>query len=158
MAVPAVGDLLRYSRTGCACSAIAIVGPPNSGKSVLSNALRQQLIQTLDPVARVYLHRASWDGEGNWAYEAETPMVDSLYNTMSFVFMKFRDSQADSRLLPASCQGCEKFATAKRLCAGRYGRLATARKQPLLEECTHYIVISRLQDLLKPGTIVVILC
>ncbi|HBL14414.1 MAG TPA: CRISPR-associated protein Csx3, partial [Cyanobacteria bacterium UBA11162] len=53
-------------------AAILIGGPPESGKSVLSNALRRALLEKRSDV-QVYLHRANWDGEGNHTYETSNP-------------------------------------------------------------------------------------
>lgn len=50
--------------------AVLVVGPPDSGKSVLSNALRQSLVAQY-PDRSIFLHRANWDGEGNWSHEGQ---------------------------------------------------------------------------------------
>jgi CRISPR-associated protein Csx3 len=59
-------------------SAILVCGPPGSGKSVLSYALRASLILRF-PELPFLLHRANWDGEGNWSYETpDSKLVEQL--------------------------------------------------------------------------------
>ncbi|MBE9100269.1 CRISPR-associated ring nuclease Crn3/Csx3 [Vacuolonema iberomarrocanum] len=72
VSTPQVGDTLAIVHAQQPCPAILIGGPPNSGKSVLSNALRLDLTAHR-PQSNIFLHRASWDGEGNWAYETNQP-------------------------------------------------------------------------------------
>jgi CRISPR-associated protein Csx3 len=62
-----VGDRIVIKFSQDPGAVILIGGPPNSGKSVLSNLLRLNLPKC-QPDVRMYLHRANWDGEGNWAY------------------------------------------------------------------------------------------
>ncbi len=146
VAVPAVGDLIAVQQNRMPCSAIAIVGPPNSGKSVFSNALRQQLIRRL-PSCKTYLHRASWDGEGNWAYEAETPMVEQFVQHNEF---RIHENSETAKLIPDYYRHHAKVVKNLRQLSDcvlvDMGGLPQPEKQPLLEECTHYIVISRLQE------------
>jgi CRISPR-associated protein Csx3 len=63
-----VGDTIQLPQSQQLGIAIALCGPPNSGKSVLANALR---LAVMDHGLKVYLHRANWDGQGNWTYEME---------------------------------------------------------------------------------------
>ncbi|MFB2898396.1 CRISPR-associated ring nuclease Crn3/Csx3 [Aerosakkonemataceae cyanobacterium BLCC-F50] len=48
------------------CTGLMIVGPPNSGKSVLSHTLFKTLLPLFP---NIYLQRANWDGEGNYVLE-----------------------------------------------------------------------------------------
>lgn len=92
---PAVGDSFPIRLNRQPCPAILIGGPPNSGKSVFSNALRRAL---LEQGKRVFLHRASWDGEGNWAYETESPdLVDSLVRYNEF---RIHEDPETAKLIP----------------------------------------------------------
>ena len=144
--VPAVGDLILVKQNQMPCSAIAIVGPPNSGKSVFSNALRQQLIRRM-PQCKTYLHRASWDGEGNWAYEANTPMVEQFVRHNEF---RIHENPETARLIPDYYRHHARVVKNLRRLSDcvlvDMGGLPQPEKQPLLEECTHYIVISRLAE------------
>lgn len=143
VATPAVGDLIPVRQNQTPCSAIAIVGPPNSGKSVFSNALRQQLIHRL-PKYKTYLHRASWDGEGNWAYEANTPMVEQFVRHNEF---RIHENPETAQLIPDYYRHHARVVKNLRQLSDcvlvDMGGLPQPEKQPLLEECTHYIVISR---------------
>lgn len=146
VAVPAVGDLIAVQQNQTPCSAIAIVGPPNSGKSVFSNALRQQLIRRL-PQRKTYLHRASWDGEGNWAYEANTPMVEQFVRRNEF---RIHENPETAKLIPDyyrhHARAVKNLRRLSDCVLVDMGGLPQLEKRPLLEECTHYIVISRLAE------------
>jgi CRISPR-associated protein Csx3 len=143
---PAVGDLIPIKLNQSLCPAILIGGPPNSGKSVFSNALRTALTQTL-PHHKTYLHRASWDGEGNWAYEANTPMVKKFIRQSEF---RIHENSETAQLIPAYYQhhaDCVKNLRQLSDCVlVDVGGMPQAEKQPLIEQCTHYIVISRLAE------------
>ena len=141
---PAVGDLIPIQQNQSPCPAILIVGPPNSGKSVFSNALRSRLIQSH---RRTYLHRASWDGEGNWAYEADSPMVETFIRHNEF---RIHENPETAKLIPAYYQHHARAVSNLRMLSDcvlvDVGGLPQPEKQPLIEQCTHYIVISRLAD------------
>ena len=145
VASPAVGDSLQIRLNRRPCPAILIGGPPNSGKSVFSNALRQAL---LNQGQRVFLHRASWDGEGNWTYEVEKPqLVDSLVRHNEFrihedprtakQIPKFFERQADTVANLRQLTDCLLVDV---------GGLPQLEKLPLVAQCSHYVVISRLPD------------
>ena len=146
VAMPAVGDLIAVQQNQTPCPAIAIVGPPNSGKSVFSNALRQQLIRRL-PNYKTYLHRASWDGEGNWAYEANTQMLEQFVRHNEF---RIHENPETAKLIPDYYRHHARVVKNLRRLSDcvlvDMGGLPQPEKQPLLEECTHYIVISRLAE------------
>ncbi len=57
--------------------AVLIGGPPDSGKSVFSNALRCSLAHHR-PQLKLYLHRANWDGESNASYEMPSTLAKQL--------------------------------------------------------------------------------
>ena len=143
VASPTVGDSFPIRLNRHPCPAILIGGPPNSGKSVFSNALRQALLRHEQ---RVFLHRASWDGEGNWAYETESPnLVDSLVRHHEF---RIHEDPRTAKQIP------EFFEKQARTVANLrqltdcllvdVGGLPQPEKLPLVEQCSHYIVISRL--------------
>ena len=146
VALPATGDLIPVQLNQVACSAIAIVGPPNSGKSVFSNALRQQLIRRL-PQCKTYLHRASWDGEGNWAYEADTPLVEQFVRHNEF---RIHEDPETAKLIPDYYRHHARVVRNLRGLSDcvlvDMGGLPQPEKQPLLAECTHYVVISRFAE------------
>lgn len=144
VATPVVGDRIPIWQNQSPCPAILIGGPPNSGKSVFSNALRSQLIQAH---RRTYLHRASWDGEGNWAYETDSPMVEKFIRHNEY---RIHENSETAKLIPDYYQHHARAVKNLRMLSDcvlvDVGGLPQPEKQPLIEQCTHYIVISRLAD------------
>lgn len=148
VASPAVGDSLSIRLNRQPCPAILIGGPPNSGKSVFSNALRRAL---LEQGKRVFLHRASWDGEGNWTYETESPdLVDSLVRHNEF---RIHEDPETAKLIPDFFEKQARTVANLRKITDcllvDVGGSPQTEKKPLIEECSHYIVISRLPDEVK---------
>ena len=145
VASPTIGDSLSIQLNRRPCPTILIGGPPNSGKSVFSNALRQSL---LHQGQRVFLHRASWDGEGNWAYEADnTTLVDSLVRHNEF---RIHEDPRTAKEIPSFFEKQAQTVTNLRQLTDCLlvdtGGLPQLEKRPLVEQCSHYIVISRLPD------------
>ncbi|NEP16112.1 MAG: CRISPR-associated protein Csx3 [Leptolyngbya sp. SIO4C1] len=141
----AVGDAVPVRLNQTPCPAILIGGPPNSGKSVFSNALRQVLQQ---PQRRVFLHRASWDGEGNWTYETgNSALVESLVRQNEY---RIHEDPATAKLIPSYFQQQARTVQNLRRLTDcllvDVGGLPQPEKLPLVEQCSHYIVISRLPD------------
>ena len=143
VASPAVGDSLSVRLNRCPCPAILIGGPPNSGKSVFSNALRRAL---LDRGQRVFLHRASWDGEGNWTYETESSdLVGSLVRYNEFrIHEDPRTAKQIPEFFERQARNVANLRQLTDLLLVDVGGLPQQEKKPLVEQCSHYIVISRL--------------
>lgn len=145
VASPTIGDSLSIQLNRRPCPTILIGGPPNSGKSVFSNALRRAL---LNQGQRVFLHRASWDGEGNWTYEADNvALVDSLVRHNEF---RIHEDPKTAKEIPKFFERQAKTVANLRQLTDcllvDVGGLPQAEKRPLIEQCSHYIVISRLRD------------
>lgn len=145
VASPTVGDSLPIRLNRRPCPAILIGGPPNSGKSVFSNALRRAL---LNQGKRVFLHRASWDGEGNWTYETgSSELVDSLVRHNEF---RIHEDPETAKQIPDFFEKqARNVANLRQLTdclLVDVGGLPQPEKKPLVEQCSHYIVISRLPD------------
>ncbi|MEL6354338.1 MAG: CRISPR-associated protein Csx3, partial [Cyanobacteria bacterium J06627_28] len=155
----AVGEELSVALNRTPCPTILIGGPPNSGKSVFSNALRVAIKQK-HPDKRVYLHRASWDGEGNWVYEAGAPeqqldgsqpsrreLINRLVTLNEF---RIHEDPETAKLIPGYFRyhaGAVKNLRQLTDCLiVDVGGLPQIEKRPLLEQCSHYIVISRLSE------------
>lgn len=102
------------------CPALMIVGPPNSGKSVLSHALFQTLLQEN---AHVYFQRANWD-EGNWTLELGD------------------EEKINQGFPPYHAQAILELRRQKSLVIVDVGGMAQPEKQPILEACSHYLIIS----------------
>jgi len=147
VAHPEVGDVLFPLQNRQPCPAILIGGPPNSGKSVFASALRRCLVQRL-PERRLFLHRASWDGEGNWAYESPNlALVDQLVQMNEY---RIHEDPETAKLIPDYFRyHARAVANLRRLVdilLVDVGGMPQPEKKPLVEQCTHYVVISRIPD------------
>lgn len=118
------------------CPALMIVGPPNSGKSVLSHTLFQTLLQE-NP--HVYLQRANWDGEGNWTLE----LGDEEQAENMKVAHKGELTQS---FFPYHAQAILELRRQKSLVLVDIGGMTQPEKQPILEACSHYLIISSKPD------------
>jgi CRISPR-associated protein Csx3 len=118
------------------CPALMIVGPPNSGKSVLSHALFQAL---LPENPHVYLQRAHWDGEGNWTLE--------LGDEVQAEAMKVANKGAlTAEFFPYHAQSILELRRHKSLVLVDIGGMVQPEKLPILEACSHYLIISSSRD------------
>ena len=144
VATPTVGEALTLIWNQVPCPAILIGGPPNSGKSVFSHALRQRLLQQ-NPAQQLFLHRANWDGEGNWTYETpHRPLSNTLVQRHEYRIHQTVETQA---LIPGYFQyharAVKNVRSLTNLALVDVGGRPQPEKEPLLEQCTHYIIISR---------------
>jgi len=117
------------------CSALLIVGPPDSGKSVLAHALWQVLLKESPAV---YLQRAQWDGEGNWWLELgenTTPDQREAWKA------QYKGTLTD-RFFPYHAQAILNLRRQQSLVLVDVGGKVQPEKQPLLEACSHYLIIS----------------
>jgi CRISPR-associated protein Csx3 len=140
------GDLVTMALKPKQGTVILIGGPPDSGKSVFAYALQRSLRQYFlqhDPSRKVFLHRANWDGEGNWAHEmapdAAKALVDQygqrphlIKNNQNYI-QRYFQSQA------ATTANIRDLVDVVLVDVG--GRVQD-EKLPLVEACTHSIVIS----------------
>jgi CRISPR-associated protein Csx3 len=139
----AAGDELLASPNPTLCPAIFIGGPPDSGKSVLSNALRLSLMQKLQ--RRVFLHRANWDGDGNWKHESSNrELVKKLALENE---NRLHEHPQVAELLPKYFKDQAQAVTNLRglvdLVLVDVGGKVQPEKAPLVSSCTHYIIISK---------------
>lgn len=116
--------------------ALLIVGPPDSGKSVLSHALFKTL---LPDFPEVFLHRAQWDGEGNWILELPETASDADRETFKLAYKGQLTDQFYSRHAAAILQ----LRRQKSLVIVDVGGKVQSQKVPILEACSHYLIISR---------------
>ncbi|MEA5620755.1 CRISPR-associated ring nuclease Crn3/Csx3 [Cronbergia sp. UHCC 0137] len=117
------------------CSALMVVGPADSGKSVLSHALFKALLWE-NP--NVYLQRAHWDGEGNYLLEMGEKATEEEIESF-----KMRDRGAlTERFFPYQAQAILNLRRQKSLVIVDVGGMIQPEKLPILEVCTHYLIVS----------------
>lgn len=116
------------------CTGLMVVGPPDSGKSVLSHALFRAL---LPEYPNIYLQRANWDGEGNYALE-----LKSEDNSASETFKAANKGGLTPQFFPYHAQTILQLRRQKALVIVDVGGKVQPEKQPILEACSHYLIIS----------------
>jgi CRISPR-associated protein Csx3 len=142
-AAPQVGEVIPMPPRPQPGIAIALGGPPDSGKSVLSNGLRCHLSR-LRPDLRVFLHRANWDGEGNWSYEiSDRVTVQNLIQQGEY---RFYERPESDRLLTAyfdyHAQAVINIRNQVDVVIVDLGGRVQPQKLPVVQQCTHSVIIS----------------
>jgi len=126
--------------------AIFIGGPPDSGKSVLSNALRRSLTNHC-PHIKLYLHRANWDGESNASYEMPQDLAQQLANENEIKLDRQENaSQLIQDYFQYHAKAIANIREAMDVVLVDVGGLPQLEKTAIAEQCTHYIVISSKPD------------
>jgi len=115
--------------------ALMIVGPPDSGKSVFSHALFQAL---LPDCPEVFLQRAQWDGEGNWILELPEAATEADRETFKLVYK----GELTERFYPYHANTILRLRRQKPLVIVDVGGRVQSEKVPVLEACSHYVIIS----------------
>jgi CRISPR-associated protein Csx3 len=141
---PMVGDILPLEFNQNPSLAILIGGPPDSGKSVLSYALYRSLCQYY-PHLQIYLHRANWDGEGNWKFESDDKKyINSLVERNTYRIHQLPNAED---LLPQYfLYHAEAIANMQKvvdLVIVDVGGRSHGVKLPVVKNCSHYLVISK---------------
>jgi CRISPR-associated protein Csx3 len=132
--IPLPIDVTR--RPARLCPALMLVGPPDSGKSVISHTLFKAL---LPDYPDIFLHRAHWDGEGNWILELdETATADDRE-----LFKQTYKGGKSDRFFPYHAQSILELRRQKQLVLVDVGGMVQIEKVPVLEACTHYLIVSR---------------
>ncbi|MBD2137697.1 CRISPR-associated protein Csx3 [Anabaena sp. FACHB-1237] len=124
------------------CPALMIVGPPNSGKSVLSHTLFNAL---LPQFPNIYLQRAHWDGEGNYLLELGKDATEEEIEVF-----KLRDrGKLTDRFYPYHADAILQLRRQKSLVMVDVGGMVQPEKVPILEACSHYLIISSQPEAVK---------
>jgi CRISPR-associated protein Csx3 len=132
-----VGQILQLGQvTDTLNPALMVVGPPDSGKSVFSHRLFQSLIEVN---SNIYLQRANWDGEGNYTLELP-PDLDAEG------FKATNKGGLSDRFFPYHARAILELRRQKALTIVDVGGMVQPEKQPILEACTHYLIISSQRD------------
>lgn len=124
--------------------AVLVVGPPDSGKSVLSNALRRSLVAHY-PDSSIFLHRANWDGEGNWSHEAQDrALIQRLVRQHE---RRIHECPSATELMAAFFAYHEAAVMNLRrvvdLVIVDVGGKVQLEKEGVRDRCTHAVIISR---------------
>lgn len=143
VADPVPGDRIAVTVRKTPGPAVLIGGPPNSGKSVLANALRLTLTEAV-PQRSHYLFRANWDGEGNHTFE--TPDLTLAEQLRSHHNRRLHHQQDAPDLIQQFFldRGQELFNIRQMvdLTLVDVGGVPDIVKLPVIEQCTHYLIIS----------------
>ncbi|MFB2974736.1 CRISPR-associated ring nuclease Crn3/Csx3 [Microseira sp. BLCC-F43] len=144
VAEKAPGDTISASLNQTPCPAILIGGLPDSGKSVLANTLRWDLLKK-NLNKQIFLHRSNWDGQGNWAYEtANRQLVERLVRENEF---RIHENDLTRHLIPdyfeKNSRDVKNLRELVDLVIVDVGGKPQLEKIPLVEQCTHYIIISK---------------
>ncbi|PZO44745.1 MAG: hypothetical protein DCF15_21880, partial [Phormidesmis priestleyi] len=98
-------------------------------------------------------HRASWDGEGNWVYEAEQPEAEKtgfIKRLVTVNEFRIHEDPETAQLIPGYFKyhagSVENLRQLTDCLIVDVGGLPQLEKRPLVERCTHYVVISRRAD------------
>jgi CRISPR-associated protein Csx3 len=126
---------LEESQNKALCPALMIVGPPDSGKSILAHSLFQELLKK-EP--NIYLQRANWDGEGNYILELDQETTAAKAES----FKKSNKGELTERFFPYHSEGILNLRRSQKLVIVDVGGMVQPEKIPVLEACTHYIIIS----------------
>lgn len=130
-----VGTVVPYAPQKRALApAIAIVGPANSGKSVVA----YQLFRALQGVGiEVFLQRAHWDGEGNYTLEAQHWDSDQRQ-----AFRLRNRGQFTETFYPDQATMVQRLRLTQALVLVDVGGLVQPEKKVLLAACSHILVVT----------------
>lgn len=148
VADPVPGDRIAVTVRETPGPAVLIGGPPNSGKSVLANALRLALTEAV-PQRSHYLFRANWDGEGNHTFETpDLALADQLRSHHNRRLHHQEDAPGlIERFFRDRAQELHNIRQMVDLTLVDVGGVPDIIKLPVVEQCTHYLIISN--DLAK---------
>jgi CRISPR-associated protein Csx3 len=144
VAKPAIGDLIPIALQRPTRPAILIGGPPDSGKSIFSNALRLSLNEKW-PEQQIFLQRANWDGEGNWSHESRDR--DFAKRLIAEHERRIHEHENAAELIPEyfryHTRATANLRQLVNLVLVDVGGKVQPEKLPLVKQCTHYIIISK---------------
>ena len=126
---------------------LLIVGPPDSGKSVLSHQIFSTLIQEYPDI---YLQRAHWDGEGNWTLELPAKETASATDEEREAYKLLNKGGLTETFFPYQGQAILNLRQQKRLVIVDAGGMVQPEKKSILEACTHYVIISSKPEEIEP--------
>ncbi|WP_008308402.1 hypothetical protein [Leptolyngbya sp. PCC 6406] len=120
-----------------------LTGQCHSGKSVLSHALFKAL---LPECPDVFLQRAQWDGEGNWILELPATATADDLETFKLAYK----GELTQHFYPNQAQAILQLRRQKDLVIVDVGGRVQPEKLPVLEACSHYLIISAQPNQVNP--------
>jgi CRISPR-associated protein Csx3 len=138
------GDIIPINTNRTPSPAILICGAPDSGKSILSHALRRSL-PAIKPDATILLHRANWDGEGNHTLEnPDADLAKRLKDKNKYKIHKLPNADESlEKYFQYHTEAVENIRLVVDISLVDVGGMVEKCKNPVIEQCSHYIVISR---------------
>ena len=150
LAVPSIKGRTGQERTTkkrnerkAAGPGLLIVGPPDSGKSVLSYQIFSTLVRDFP---NIYLQRSHWDGEGNWILELPKTATDEKREA----FKLLNKGELTEEFFPYQGQAILNLRRQKRLVIVDVGGMVQPEKRSILKACTHYLIISSKAEEIEP--------
>ncbi|MEH1896961.1 MAG: CRISPR-associated ring nuclease Crn3/Csx3 [Nostoc sp.] len=122
------------------CPAIVFGGPPNSGKSLLGYTLKQTLVR-MGWNNKVYLHRTTWDGEGDW-FAQMMHTNPELANKLSEIAGRWKKPENTAEYFSQQAEAIAEIRKYTDLVLVDLGGMPKEADKMLLPSCTHYIIIS----------------
>ncbi|MEO1389815.1 MAG: CRISPR-associated ring nuclease Crn3/Csx3 [Cyanobacteria bacterium J06634_6] len=122
---------------------LLIVGPPDSGKSVLSHQIFSTLVKDYPDI---YLQRAHWDGEGNWTLELPADATDEEREAYKLA----NKGGLTETFFPYQGEAILNLRRQKRLVIVDAGGMVQPEKRSILDACTHYLIISSKPEEIEP--------
>ncbi|NEQ36897.1 MAG: CRISPR-associated protein Csx3 [Okeania sp. SIO3I5] len=141
----AVGDTISVIFNRTPGMAILIGGPPDSGKSVFSYALRRSLFEK-DKKLKVFIQRANWDGEGNWVEEMSDRQVAKRLKDDNTVPVHKLGKEMMNSYFGYHAKAIKNIRDVMDIVLVDIGGMVQEEKKPILEQCSHYVIISRCQE------------
>ena len=141
----AVGDTISVIFNRTPGIAILIGGPPDSGKSVFSYALRRSLLEK-DKKLKVFIQRANWDGEGNWVLEMSDRQVATRLKEDNTRRVHKLGKEMMKSYFGYHAQAIKNIRDVMDIVLVDVGGMVQDEKEPILEQCSHYVIISRCQE------------
>jgi CRISPR-associated protein Csx3 len=122
------------------CPAIVFGGPPESGKSLLAYILKQTLVN-MGWNNKVYLHRVTWDGEGDWFAQTMRTNLE-LANELSKIAGRWKKPENLAEYYSQQAEAIAEIRKYTDLVLVDLGGMPKEADKMLLPSCTHYIIIS----------------
>lgn len=116
--------------------AIAIVGPPHSGKSVFLQKIKETLVAKPEYNDDFFIFRACPDGEGNWSGEINQELRDAIREKKVF----------DDDFPQITASQITELRKTKKLVLVDCGGIIDKKNQIILNACNAAIIVSKNKD------------